>query len=407
MKILQLTSRFRIGGIASYIQILSSALKKRGHEVFVCATPGTAVGQLENDRISFVPVDLATKFEWHPKLWAAEREVEQLVFDQKMDIIHAHTRVAQVLADRISRKLGKPMVSTCHGFYAPRLGRRLFPCLGDRVIAISPEVSEHLKRVMNVDERNISVVLNAVPVKRLLSSLESQNRAELRKQFGFSESDFILGNVARLEKVKGHAFLLEALGKLKDTFPSLKLMIVGSGNEKHRLEKIVAEKQLTERVLFAGEMADIVPALRVMDAFVSPHTWEEGFGLSIAEALVCGLPIIASRTGALKKLIRDRETGILVDAGRSDVLAEAISSLISDLSFRSRIARQGQTFAQAAFSPDRMAKEIERVYENVIARGARGATKQSASSEIASASFATLPRNDELCNAYSKKVVAC
>ncbi len=383
MNILQLTSRFRIGGIASYIHVLSSGLKQRGHHVTIAAGSDTAVSLLTEENIPFISLPIETKFEWHPKLWSTGKALSEIVQNRKIDIVHAHTRVTQVLAERVCKKLNKPVVTTCHGFYPPRWGRRMFPCWGDRVVAISYEVKEHLEKVLRVNPGDITVVLNAVPVSHLLSSFAIHDRDEVRKKFGFDRSDFILGCVARLEKVKGQSFLLDALEILKNKIPSLKIILVGGGKEKVSLEKRVREKGLSERVVFAGELIDIVPALRAMDAFVSAHTWQEGFGLSIAEAMVCGLPVIVSDTGALRHLIHDQETGMLVPASDSHALSEVISALVNDETLRTRIAGRGHQFALRSFSPERMAEGIESVYEKV--------SKQY-TNPIASSSLQRLPK---------------
>ncbi len=383
MNILQLTSRFRIGGIASYIHVLSSGLKQRGYQVTIAGSSDTAVSLLTPENIPFVSLPIETKFEWHPKLWSTGKALSEIIQNRKIDIVHAHTRVTQVLAERVCKELDKPLVTTCHGFYPPRWGRRMFPCWGDRVVAISYEVKEHLEKVLRVNPSDITVVLNAVPVSHLLSSFATHNRDEVRKKFGFDCSDFVLGCVARLEKVKGQSFLLDALEILRNKIPSLKILLVGGGKEKESLERRVEEKKLSDRVVFAGELVDIVPALRAMDVFVSAHTWQEGFGLSIAEAMVCGLPVIVSDTGALRHLIHDQETGMLVPASDAHALSEAISTLVNDETLRTRIAERGAQFALRSFSPDRMVEGIESVYEKVTKRFM---------DPIASSSSARLPK---------------
>jgi len=133
----------------------------------------------------------------------------------------------------------------------------------------------------------------------------------------------VFGIIARLDKIKGHIYILEALRKLKKEGIKLpEFIFVGDGVERENLENFIKENNLSN-VRFVGEILDIGQYLKQMDVFVFPSL-SEGLGIAILEALVAKKLIIASNIGGIKELIKDRETGFLVKPGNIDGLYKAI-----------------------------------------------------------------------------------
>ena len=156
MKVLLLSTHLNIGGIGCYIVNLARYLKRRGHEVFVSTSGGDMVDELLKEGIAHIKINLKTKSELSPKLlWALPRLLS-LVRDKDIQIIHAHTRVAQVLAYLLSRMLRVPYVTTCHGFFKLRIGRKIFKCWGDKTIAISEAVKRHLISDFNIPSEDVA-----------------------------------------------------------------------------------------------------------------------------------------------------------------------------------------------------------------------------------------------------------
>ena len=153
MHIYQLTTHLNIGGITQYVFDLSSELLKRGHQVTVVSSGGSCAEAFQKQGITVIIINLQTKSELSPKLLQAQTKLIKVFKEKKPDIVHAHTRVTQILAHRIQRKSQILFVTTCHGFYKRRLGRRLNPAWGDYVIAISEAVAKHLEEIFRVEMR--------------------------------------------------------------------------------------------------------------------------------------------------------------------------------------------------------------------------------------------------------------
>ena len=144
MRILHLTSHLNTGGVSSYVLSMSRALARRGHAVTIASGGGSLEPQAHVAGLAHWPVPMHTSAEFSPPVFRAARQVLERLRVAPVDVLHAHTRVGQVVADRLSRRTGIPYVTTWHGFFRPNLGRRLWPCTGARTIAISESVQRHL-----------------------------------------------------------------------------------------------------------------------------------------------------------------------------------------------------------------------------------------------------------------------
>ena len=365
MKVLHLTTHLNVGGITSYLQSLGKAQLKRGHEVSILCSGGALLEDLQAAGVRCHVYPIRTKNEIHPKLYFHLVGILRLVQAEKFDVIHAHTRVTQVLASIVSKSTRTPYVSTAHGFYKPKLGRKIFPSWGDRVIAISPLVAQELKNAHGVQEQKIITIQNAIDVEELESRLAKEDRLEVRKEYGIPPSAVVVSCISRLVEDKGHAYLIEAVLKLVKDFPQIHLVIVGDGREKEALEK-KAGVEAGKRIHFIASLKNIAGILKITDIFAHPATYREGFGLSVAEAMVANIPVIVTDIPAINAIIQNGKTGLVVSPKNSEMLAQAIAFLLQDPQAAKQIAESGRQMARELCSLERLVNEIEEVYEKVI-----------------------------------------
>ncbi len=284
-----------------------------------------------------------------------------------MDLLHAHTRVSQVVADRISRRFGIPYVTTWHGIYRPRLNRKLWPCTGERTIAISGPVHEYLRRDFHVPEEHIRRIYNGVDAAYYAAAPAPAAVEAYRKQSGILPGRSVIGGIGRLAagRVKGFDSLLVCAYLLQDVVPGIQVMIVGDGPRRPFLEDVAGRLGIRDRVHFVGETQDIRLPLAVMDVFVFPSRWPEAFGLTVVEAMAAGKPVVAMEVGAVPEIIRHEVDGLLVPSEDPAALARSITRLLQDPAAASQLALQGQVRVREAFNLDRMTAEVEAVYREV------------------------------------------
>ncbi|MCM8797457.1 MAG: glycosyltransferase family 4 protein [Candidatus Omnitrophica bacterium] len=361
MKIVHLTNHLNIGGITSYLLGLSVGLKNSGHTVYIASGGGEMLSRFLEAGIIHITLPLRTKKEIGLKVLYSALKLKEEVRKRGIEVIHSHSRTTQVTGYLVSRLTGAHYLSTCHGFFKPRILRRIFPCWGERVIAISQQVREHLVSDFQINEEIIAVIPNGIDIERLQElSAEEKNREEARTRFGLTGNP-VIGIIARLSDVKGHSYLISAMKKVLEKYPQAQLFIVGDGKEKARLVRLAAELKIEDNVVFLSNVVDTREALSAIDLFVMPSL-KEGLGLAVLEAMAAAKAVIVSNTGGLKSLINDGVTGLLVEPQDTEGLASAISGLVADESRRRLLGKAAQEFVSKNFSQEKMVRETERMY---------------------------------------------
>ncbi len=362
MRILFLTTHFNSGGITRYILTLGKGLVDHGHQVSVVSCGGDCVDQCRDAGIVHHTFNICTKSELNPKIYLALIRLGQLIKKEKIDVIHANTRVTQVMAACVSRLTRVPYVSTGHGYFRPHFFRRSIPCWGKRVIAISSAVVEHLENDFGVPAHRITLVPTGVEFDRF-ALVTQQMREQTRQLLGINKRQ-VIGIIARLSEEKGHDTLIKAHQKILKRFPDALLIIVGEGRCERRLKQLVQDLNLDGAVQFYPQVNQTAKFLPIFDVFVLPSI-KEGLGLSALEAQAAGLPVIASRVGGLVNLIEDGKTGLLVEPGDDALLAQSISFCLGNPLEANAMGLRAREFVQKNFSVQQMVEKVVKVYEEV------------------------------------------
>lgn len=366
LKILHLTTHLNIGGISSYLLMLGSSLIRQRYDIGVLSSGGSLSEDFRTRHFKLHEFSIRTKNELHPKLFLALPKIIRLVRQESYDLLHAHTRVTQVLAHFVSSFTQVPYVTTAHGFFKPRLGRKLFGCWGRRVIAISPTVAEDLKSSHRVQESRIRVVQNAVDSEEFKRKLSQKDRQALRSEYGIPSGAVVLASVSRLVEDKGHGYLMQAVQKLRQKFPNIFLVILGDGREKENLKKLALSLSLEDNITMIPALKDTTAVLAMADVFVHPATYREGFGLAIAEAMIAKKPVVATDIWAVNSIIRDGVNGFLVEPKNADGLVKKISFVIENPAPAAAAAERAYQMAEKLCSLERMVRETQAVYEEVV-----------------------------------------
>ena len=365
MKVLHLATHLNMGGISIYILRLARQMAALGVETHVLSSGGTLTPQFQAAGIATHERNIRTKNEIHPKLYFQLNALARWVRENKFEILHAHTRVTQVLAFWISRMTGVPVVTTCHGFYKPRLGRRLLPAWGERVIAISDLVGADLQKALKAEPARLRMIHNGVDPEELDAQYARHSKASAAASFGFGADSFVIGVIARLVQDKGHEYLIQAMPQLQKNIPELKLLIVGDGPYRAELEALAAKLLKPGTVIFTGSLDDIARPLAAMDIFVLPAVWREGFGLSIIEAMCCRKPAVVTNIWALKTLIKDGETGLLIEPRDCEAITATLLRLYQNPGLRAQLGDAGRQEVLQSFTMKRMAEEVLAVYKEL------------------------------------------
>jgi glycosyltransferase involved in cell wall biosynthesis len=199
-------------------------------------------------------------------------------------------------------------------------------------------------------------------------------RSGFRKQFQLGADELVVGCVGRIKMVrKGQEILVQATALLKKRGVHFKALIVGApapipGNEIHliRLKEMAAELDITDRVVFSGELNDTRPAYAAMDILTLTSVQPEPFGGVVMEGMCMGLPVIATNVGGSPDQVVEGVTGLLVPPGDPEALAAAIEKLACDAGLRQNMGRAAVERIRTEFSLTDMAAKMQRIYEEAI-----------------------------------------
>lgn len=233
------------------------------------------------------------------------------------------------------------------------------------VSAFSTEAKAYLKRKWRFDDQNILLLPMCTDTKTLFRPCGT----EFRTSLNIPEDEKMILSVARLHPSKGLRFLLRAFAKLLRKFPATRLVIVGDGPERTRIEHELREFGLTEKAaLYTKRIApdDMPKVYSACDIYVQPSLWET-FGLSVVEAMACRRPVIASDVGGMRDLIEHGVNGLRVEPGNSNLLARSLAWLIERTEDRKRIAERALERA-SRYHYERVAREYEQFYEIIQRR---------------------------------------
>jgi glycosyltransferase involved in cell wall biosynthesis len=241
----------------------------------------------------------------------------------------------------------------------------------DRVIAVSDRVKEEMVRDIGIRPGKISVIKNGIAI--LPVPLEGGS-AERRGEIGLAEGDFLICAVGRLAPIKNYGMLLDALPEVwARAERPVKLIFIGDGPERARLEELARARGGEGKVFFLGERSDVREWLALGNVFVL-SSFYEGVSIALLEAMSMGLPAVATRVGGTPDVVRHEETGLLVDVGRPAEMAEAILTLEGDEEKRLRMGAAARKLVEAEYDLKKVVKRYEDIYlEKLAARAARRA----------------------------------
>jgi glycosyltransferase involved in cell wall biosynthesis len=200
------------------------------------------------------------------------------------------------------------------------------------------------------------------------SDLDKYKKTGFRKKFGISKDKKIILFLGRINWIKGFDTLISSFARILKKMPNSLLVVAGESDQgyKKEVEKMVKEFGVGEKVLFTGMLLgeEKAGAFRESDVFAAP-SYSENFGMSVVEAMHCGLPVVVSEGVGISLDIIENDAGIVVKKD-VDEFSGAILEVLKNKEFSRKIGENGRKFARDKFSPDVLAEEFIRQYEKII-----------------------------------------
>jgi glycosyltransferase involved in cell wall biosynthesis len=290
------------------------------------------------------------------------------------DIVLTHHVKSHFLM-KLSRLWQKyPWVAFHHGYTKTHLREHLYNRMdrlslptARRVITVCEAFARELRKAGVAPER-ISVQHNSIEREQAASPDEVQ---ALKTRFGIAEDEPIVLAIGRLSSEKAHIDLLAAFRLLLTVNPEskAKLIIVGDGPERKRLEAATAEYGINGRVQFAGQISNVKPYYAAADVLVLP-SHSEGSPYVLLEAMAAGLAIVATKVGGVPEMVEDEESALLVPPREAEMMAAAISRVLTDANLARKLTANASALISTRYSPETYVRSLVEIYRGVIASAA-------------------------------------
>jgi glycosyltransferase involved in cell wall biosynthesis len=311
--------------------------------------------------------------------WKVLRRLRLLIRAHDIEIIHVHGYKAGLYGYLAARGEGKALVATCHNWPVGGMKLAMYHFLDrlvlkhvDAIGAVSEVIAEKLAS-FGVPRERVRVIPNGIDV-RAFGAVPPAGAA-----MAGTRSRQVLGVVGRLDLQKGFEYLLKAIAGLHHSFPELRLLVIGEGPDRSRIENLISQLRLGAVVTLLGQRADMPTAYNLIDIFVLPSL-NEGLPMALLEAMAASKAIVATRVGAVPKVIADEVTGLLVEPADEPALTHAISRLLSDPSLCRQLAQRARAHVERHYTAEAMTGSYREMYTAVLAR--RGGRKPSQAASV-------------------------
>lgn len=357
-------------GSAEPVIRLSIGLRARGHRVLLGLIAGDRFEQKARE-VGLEPLGgLSLEVRGNPIRGLADRRrVREIVRAHDVDVVHTHHS-----HDHWLGWLGRGPAALVRTFHNRRAVRCHWPTTSlyrrtDALIAVSREIEESVRRT-GVPAERLALVDGVVDLSRFG---DGDGGAAIRKEFELGDAP-VLGCVARLAARRGHELLIRGFQQILADHPRARLLLVGKGEGRARLDALVTELGLGREVLFTGYRdADLPGVLAALDAFALMGAGSDESCRAALEAMAAGRPVVARRVGALPETVVHGVTGLLVDDDRPESVAAALRALLAEPERAVAMGRAGRERARVLYGPDAHAARVEEIYAAALRRrGAAG-----------------------------------
>lgn len=359
MRVLQVLPSLHVGGVERGVIDLARAMKKRGEYPVVLSSGGELVAELQKIGVPHYELPV------HKKSLlglALVPKIVEIIQRERIEVVHARSRVPAWLAWLAARRAGIPFVTTCHGYYSHH-PLSIVMGWGKRVISISRVIGRHMIDDFGVAPERIRLIHRGVD----LSQFSYQPWKQRQKNLALR-----IVNVGRLSPIKGQVEFLKSIHLLKQKIQKpLEVWIVGSegkGKTKYTelIRKTIKQLDLESCVQLLGTRRDIPELIAQADLLVLSTLVPEAFGRVVVEAGAVGTPVIATRLGGLLDIIDHDHNGLLVDPGDIKGTAEAMSRILSSNELAEKFTLNLRKKVEEEFTLEKMTDKTLAVYKDVL-----------------------------------------
>jgi glycosyltransferase involved in cell wall biosynthesis len=357
------TARTWRGG-QNQVLLTVNGLRSIGHRAALVAHPDGELRQRVDEGLELIPIAPRTEMDLSAA-WRLARVVKRL----QPDVIHAHDPHGVAMASlALSLGSGSAPSGRLPALVASRrvdfhLKGNSFSRWKHRQVDCFIAASNAIRAMLVADgvpESSVVTVHEGIDVDHVLAA----PTVNVHEAFFLPHHAPIVGNVGALVPHKGQRHLIEAAHLVVQQLPDTRFVILGEGELREHLERLVREHHLEKHVVLPGFRIDVLGCIKGFDLFVMSSV-SEGLGTSLLDAMACSKAIVATKAGGIPEVVDDGVTGLLVEPRDHHALAAGIVRLIKDASDRQQMAEAGFERVSAKFTVERMVAETAKVYADV------------------------------------------
>ncbi|MBI1367702.1 MAG: glycosyltransferase [Planctomycetes bacterium] len=382
MKILHLITRLILGGAQENTVLSCEGQAAHGHDVTLAFGPiyGPEGSLLQRaQRGGYALAELPSMIRAVRPLTDRRcfQECRDLIRRLKPDVVHTHSSKAGIVGRAAAWAEQVPaVVHTVHGLpyhpYQSKLvhtgyvwAERWAAKRCHKIVCVADAMSRQALAERVGEAEQYQTVYSGMEIGPFVDGPD--DRAATRLKLGLAENDIVIGTVARLAELKGHDDLIDGLDDLLRTRPNVKLLWVGDGWHRKRLEQKIAERRLNGHVVITGlvDPGQIPAMMRAMDLLVHP-SYREGLARTLPQALLSGISVVSYDCDGAGEVCIDGVTGRLVRTGDAAALAGAVEWMVDHPSERAAMASEGRSRCRRRFDAAVMVSELETLYERIL-----------------------------------------
>ncbi len=355
-----------MGGAERVALDLAAAQAQAGHRVLVVSLAGGPEGPLgPMFRAAGIPVHTLPK---RPGIDATlPPRAAALFARERVDVVHTHNPPPLIYTAAAGRALGAAVIHTKHGeghmgSRGEKILRRLAARAAQVFVAVSDETAAQARAQHDGPLDRLTVVPNGIALDRF--GPDPTIRAEVRAELGLPDEAWVVGTVGRVDPNKNQSALIRAAAPLLG--PDAHLVIIGDGPAMDELHALASGCAQAAFIHLLGRRTDAPRLYRALDVFALPSL-SEGLPLVIPEAMACALPVVSTAVGGIPAVVREGETGHLVEAGDEAALGAALGALASDRDRARALGAAGRERALRQYSAARMCRDYLALYQRALA----------------------------------------
>lgn len=295
--------------------------------------------------------------------------LRRLIIDEQIGLIHAHLLGSNVYGALLALISRKPMIATFHGAVDVADGERFlktkFFLIGlgaSRIVCVSKRLERELTARSNLPSRKLQLIYNGVDH----FAFHEDSGVDLRKELGLKPETTLVVSVGNIRPAKGYEYLINASIRMAESDPDIHFVVVGHQRKAlfEELNRQISEAPRAPKIHWLGFREDVADILRQADIFLLPSV-SEGFSISTVEAMMAGVPVIATRSGGPEEIIDDGKTGFLIPARDPAAIVDAIKKL-RETEIRKTVVASARSIAGEKFGLATMLKEYRGLYQQLI-----------------------------------------